>query len=121
MLSLNVIQAHQPVFVHDTAQRSAYSLSAMQDSFSLPSDNLDFAWDRLESADSLLEKLADETSIHWPTTAAWLMREARTEQVWQFLTLRQIDAHFVKILPLLGRRRPVWEYLLRAAHEMGRL
>jgi len=87
----------------------------------LPSDNLDFAWDRIESAASLREKLADENSSAWYRTAAWLMREARVEQVWSFLTLRQIDQNFPQLQPLLGHQRPVWEHLLRTAHELGRL
>lgn len=88
---------------------------------SLPANNLDFAWDRHESVETLREKLEDETSPNWPTTAAWLMREARVEQVWKFLSLDQINQQFSRIRPLLGRQRPVWEYLLRAAHELGRL
>lgn len=93
----------------------------MQLSNSLPADNLDFAWDRHESTATLHEKLADEASPGWPNTAAWLMREARVEQVWEFLSLDQIDRQFSRIRPLLGRQRPVWEYLLRAAYELGRL
>ena len=93
----------------------------MQPAASLPKDNLDFAWDRLETSASLKTKLADEASPTWHQTAAWLMREARVEQVWKFLTLNQIHQNFSRISPLLGRQRPVWEHLLRAAHELGRL
>lgn len=87
----------------------------------MPADNLDFAWDRPETSESLRAKLADPSSADWLRTAAWLMREARVEQVWQFLTLQQVAEHFPKLGPMLGRRRPVWEHLLRAAHELGRL
>lgn len=87
----------------------------------MPADNLDFAWDRPESAASLRAKLAAPSSPEWLRTAAWLMREARVDQVWQFLSLRQIADLFPQLGPLLGRRRPLWEYLLRAAHELGRL
>ncbi len=87
----------------------------------LPTDNLDFAWDRQESAASLREKLADENSPTWDRTAAWLMREARVEQVWAFLTLKKIHQNFPRLQPLLGHQRPVWEHLLRTAHELGRL
>ena len=90
-------------------------------SATLPADNLDFAWDRPESAESLRARLANEASPSWPTTAAWLMREARVDQVWQFLTQRQITAAFPRLAPLLGRRRPLWEYLLRTARELGRI
>jgi hypothetical protein len=86
-----------------------------------PADNLDFAWDRAESAASLRAKLEGRSSPEWLRTAAWLMREARVEQVWQFLTLQQVADHFFELCPLLGRRRQLWEYLLRVAHELGRI
>lgn len=87
----------------------------------LPADNLDFAWDRIESEASLRSKLEDLSSSAWPKTAAWLMREARVERVWDFLTLRQIADNYPRLRPFLGRRRPLWDYLLRVAHELGRL
>ena len=87
----------------------------------MPSDNLDFAWDRVESAARLRAKLAAPFSPDWLRTAAWLMREARVDQVWQFLNLRQIAEMFPQLQPLLGKRRPLWEYLLRTAHELGRI
>ncbi len=93
----------------------------MQLQDSLPTNNLDFAWDRHESKASLHKKLADETSPDWPNTAAWLMREARVEQVWEFLSLAQIKHQFPRISPLLGRRRPLWEYILCVAHELGKI
>lgn len=93
----------------------------MLQSATLPADNLDFAWDRIESEASLRKKLADTSSSDWPKTASWLMREARVEQVWGFLSLRQIVDHFPRIKPFLGRRRSLWEYLIRTAHELGRI
>jgi len=93
----------------------------MPDAATLPADNLDFAWDRPESEASLRAKLANDATAAWTATAAWLMREARVDQVWQFLTVRQIAAAFPRIAPLLDRRRPLWEYLIRTARELGRL
>jgi hypothetical protein len=88
----------------------------------MPAENLDFAWDRPETAETLRKKLAEgQSSPEWLRTAAWLMREARVDQVWQFLSLKQVAASFPQLSPMLGRRRPLWEYLLRAAHELGRL
>ncbi len=68
----------------------------------MPADNLDFAWDRPETAETLLAKLAVVSSPEWLRTAAWLMREARVDQVWQFLTLRQVADHFPRQNPMLG-------------------
>ena len=87
----------------------------------LPADNLDFAWDRPESEASLRAKLAAAGPAEWAHMAAWIMREARVEEVWRFLTLQEVAASFPQIAPMLGRRRALWEHLLRAAHELGRL
>ncbi len=87
----------------------------------LSADNLDYAWDRAETAETLWLKLAGEPTPEWLRTAAWLMREARTDEVWQFLTLRQVADSFPQLRPMLDRRHHLWEYLLRAAHELGRL
>ena len=87
----------------------------------LPADNLDFAWDRPESVASLRAKIEDSESPGWLRTVAWLMREARVDQVWEFLTLRQAADCFPQVSPMLGRRKAVWEHLFRAAHELGRL
>ena len=87
----------------------------------LPADNLDYAWDRPETAETLRLELAGDPTPEWLRTAAWLMREARTDEVWQFLTLRQVADSFPQLRPMLGRRRQLWEYLLRAAHELGRI
>lgn len=87
----------------------------------LPSDNLDFAWDRPETESSLQAKLAAATPAEWIRLAAWIMREARVEEVWRFLTLPQIDRSFPELAPLLDQRRPLWEYLLKTARELGKL
>jgi hypothetical protein len=92
----------------------------MTSTATLLGDNLDFAWDRPETAESLRERLAASTGEDWLRTVAWL-REARVDQVWQFVTLRQVADAFPQLGPMLGRRRPVWEHLLRSAHELGRL
>lgn len=95
------------------------SLMAPETETALPPGNLDFAWDRPETEVSLRERLAAAEGAEWIRTAAWLMREARVEEVWQFLTLRQVADHFAELAPILGRRRGVWEHLLRTAHELG--
>jgi hypothetical protein len=87
----------------------------------MPPDNLDFAWDRPETAETLHRRLAEASGAEWLQAAAWVMREARIEQVWEFLSLPEVADHFTQLKPLLGRRRQVWEHLLRAAHELGRI
>jgi hypothetical protein len=93
----------------------------MPSGLTIPSANLDFAWDRPETADSLRERLATSSQSEWLRLAEWILREARVEEVWQFLTLREVAEAFPQLCERLGHRRPVWEHLLRAAHELGRL
>ncbi len=86
-----------------------------------PSDNLSFAWDRPETEENLRQRLASADPAEWGRLAAWIMREARVAEVWRFLTLRQVADAFESLAPHLGRRRPLWTYLLRTAHELGRI
>lgn len=84
-------------------------------------ENLDIAWDRPETAESLRRRLAEVSGDDWLRTVAWLMREARVEEVWRYVSLEQVAERFEDLCPLLGRRRAVWEHLLRAAHELERI
>jgi hypothetical protein len=86
-----------------------------------PSDNLTFAWDRPETADSLKQRLVMAGPDEWIRLAAWILREARVAEVWQFLTLKQVAEAYPRLSPFLGRRRPLWDYLLHSAHELGRI
>jgi hypothetical protein len=95
--------------------------TAMPPTIYMPPDNLDFAWDRPETDASLRAKLATGSGYDWIYTAAWLMREAKVEQVWQYLNLKIIADNFPLLRPLLGRRQAVWDHLLQAAHELGRI
>lgn len=87
----------------------------------MPVENLDFAWDRPETEATLRAKLAGTSGPERLQLCAWLMREARVEEVWKFLSLQEVAALLPEVAPMLGRRRSVWEHLLRAAHELGRL
>ncbi len=93
----------------------------MPTSEAIPNDNLDFAWDRPETGESLRMKLALPDSPDRIRTVAWLMREARVNEVWQFLSLREVASLYPQVRSMLGRREPLWDYLLRTAHELGRL
>lgn len=48
--------------------------------YTLPADNLDFAWDRPESEATLRAKLAAAGPAEWVRLAAWIMREARVDE-----------------------------------------
>lgn len=52
---------------------------------------------------------------------AWLMRELKTDEVWQFISPKAIQENFVGIKPYLGPAAGLWEYLLGVWHELGRI
>ena len=84
-------------------------------------DSLRFAWDREESADSLRAKLSTATPDRWVELAAWIMREARVDEVWEFLRPQEIADRFDELSPRLGRRRDLWDYLIDTWRELGRI
>ena len=49
------------------------------------------------------------------------MREARYEDVWSYLTLKEILQDWANIRRHLGRRRGFWEYLLDGWRKDGLL
>jgi hypothetical protein len=87
----------------------------------LAPDQLNFAWDRHETTDSLKRKLSAAKKSEWLVLASWIMREAQTQEVWTFLTLQEISDSYPQLAPLLGKKRKLWDYLLKTARELGRL
>ncbi len=85
------------------------------------SARLSFAWDRHETRDSLLRKLAEAPADQWIDLAAWILREARLSEVWEFLQPEELDQHWDALEPRLGRRRNLWSYLIQTWHELGKL
>ena len=80
-----------------------------------------FLWDVEITEPQLRERLhhADpDTRAQWQ---ARVMREARFDEVWQYLTLDEILANWEPIKRHLGRRRPIWEFLLRGWRDDGLL
>jgi hypothetical protein len=80
-----------------------------------------FCWDRPWSVGEIKKKLASQ---EWPEKSdlvAWIMREAAFADVWLFLTPQEVDSHLKVLAPLLGRRRELWEYIVKAWHELGKL
>ncbi len=82
---------------------------------------LTFAWDREESPVSLRARLSEASPEQWLDLAAWIMREARVEEVWDFLRPQEIVERFDSLEPRLGRRRELWSYLLETWRELGRI
>lgn len=85
------------------------------------SDAPAFAWDRPETSDSLRARLAEADTEQWIELVAWIMREARIDEVWQFASPAEIAGRFDALEPRLGRRRELWNYLLQTWRELGKL
>jgi hypothetical protein len=49
------------------------------------------------------------------------MREARIDEVWEFVRPGEIAARFEDLRPRLGRRCDLWGYLIKTWRELGRL
>lgn len=80
-----------------------------------------FLWDVDVSDAELrarLEVSDPDTRAQWQ---ARIMREARYEEVWSYLTLARILRDWDHIRLHLGRRRAFWEYLLRGWRDDGLL
>ena len=80
-----------------------------------------FCWDRSWSVSDIKAKLAESAPEDWPMLAAWIMREARFEDVWFFLRPAEIAARFGELKSLLGRKQEFWKYILGVWHELGKL
>ena len=78
-----------------------------------------FLWDEDLSVAELREILVDERHPRWLELAAKVLREARDDQVWRFLTVPQVVARYPELSRRLGRRRAFWDYLLGAWRRHG--
>jgi hypothetical protein len=58
----------------------------------------------------------DADRLYW---MGRILREARYDDVWAYVTLAQLREHFDAVLPYLGRRRPFWEFLFAAWRDRG--
>ena len=80
-----------------------------------------FCWDRPWTVGDVRKRLA---ALAWPEKAdlvAWIMREAAFADVWQFVSPAEVGAHLDILTPMLGRRRELWEYIVRTWRDMGKL
>jgi hypothetical protein len=58
----------------------------------------------------------DEDRLYW---MARILREARYDDVWAYLSLRDVVARFDELRPMLGRRRELWEFLVSSWRKQG--
>ncbi len=73
-----------------------------------------FLWDEDLSIAELRTRLAEGSESERLRLMAKILREARDDEVWRFVTLRQVMDRWEVLAPHLGRRRAFWEFLLDA-------
>jgi hypothetical protein len=79
-----------------------------------------FLWDTTMTVGDLRRALAGhDGSATWLYWAARVMRDARYDDVWRFLGLRQILDHWDELRPRLGRERERWELLINGWRADG--
>jgi hypothetical protein len=80
-----------------------------------------FLWDEQRTVGELREAIASAEPEEWSRLVGKLMREARDEDVWKFVTPEQAWQGLDSLEPYLGRRRDFWRYLLEAWYRDGYL
>lgn len=79
-----------------------------------------FSWDIPATNTTIWAVLADGSEpdrLYW---MARILREARYDDVWAYVKLREdVLPRFDALLPLLGRRRAFWEFLIGAWRRQG--
>lgn len=74
-------------------------------------DRPDFLWDEPLSRDDLKKVLAGEDEKESLYYAAKILREARFEEVWEYLSPAFLASHWEKLRARLGRKKGFWEFL----------
>ena len=80
-----------------------------------------FLWDEPMTVAEFKQRLVTASAPEQKRLLAKLLREARDTDVWQFTTPQEVWRQWTELLPMLGRRRGFWEWLLNCWHKEGLL
>jgi hypothetical protein len=80
-----------------------------------------FLWDVPITVAELRQRLRHPEPRERALWMARVMREARYDDVWRFLSLRDVLEHYDLIQRHLGRRRRFWDFLLDGWRDDGLL
>lgn len=69
----------------------------------------------------IMQGLRDLTGFERNRLVAWIMREARFDDVWKFLKPQDVREHFEELYPFLGRSKEFWKYTMDTWHELGKV
>ena len=73
-------------------------------------DRPDFLWDERLTRDGLKQLLAGESEEERLYYAAKILREARFEEVWDYISPAFLSSHWETLRGKLGRRKGFWEF-----------
>jgi len=74
-----------------------------------------FFWDRRITAAELRDAIASADHPEHLDLLAHVMREARPDEVWRFVTPAQVASEWSSLAPRLGRRREFWAWTIEHA------
>ena len=80
-----------------------------------------FLWDEDLSIRQIREVLAGGEPERRLRLLAKILREGRDDEVWRFTTPREVARLWPELAPLVGRRRPFWEFLIDAWRRLNLL
>lgn len=80
-----------------------------------------FPWDRALSAQETRTILADPSHPRRAAVIALILREARPDQVWGWLTPAEVAAALPSVEARLGRARAFWRWLIASWRRLGYL
>lgn len=78
-----------------------------------------FLWDVDMTLEEFEAALYDRKSADRPYLIGKLMRQAKPDDVFEFVSLGEIVDLWPQLERYLGEKRPFWEWLLRRWQEMG--
>jgi hypothetical protein len=84
-----------------------------------PSDRLDFLWDEPLTRGDLKKILAGENEEERLYYAAKILREARFEEVWNYLSPKFLASHWEELRRRLGRKKWFWEFFYATWRDHG--
>ena len=80
-----------------------------------------FLWDEPMTTAEFRRRLSAASAAEQTRLLAKLLRQARDTDVWHFTTPAEIRDRWPALAPLLGWRRPFWEFLLACWQKEGLL
>lgn len=78
-----------------------------------------FFWDRRITVAELRDAIASTDHPEHLDLLAHLLREARPDEVWQYVTPQQVAAEWPRLAPRLGRRRDFWSWVIESWRRLG--